>query len=96
MALTQIHSGVTSVGQIIKFPIEDTGILIVSNQNLDTTVYSSSLMVLRRDASASDADYVAMTPTLLLNNDNNYQILSTGSYALKFSTSTNVIISVMS
>ena len=90
----QVHNGAAVAGQRFNFAISDTGMVVVSNQALDSTPYSCELMVLRRAFSNNDADYVEMQPPLILDNDNNYQILATGEYSLRVTTSADIIVAV--
>lgn len=90
----EVHNGAATAGQIFKFAIADTGMVVVSNQALDATVYSCELLALRRTFTNADADYVPMMPSLVLDNDNNYQILATGDYAVRVTTSADIIVAV--
>lgn len=96
MALTTqvLVEGAVSLGQILKFDVEETGSVVISDLNLDDTPVACDLMILRRTFTGADSDYVVMTPVIPLNNANNYQVLGPGRYAVKVTTAAPMIITV--
>lgn len=93
--IEEIKNGPAVVGEILKFTIETTGKIVVSNQVVDSGIsYSCSLMTLRKTFTNADSDYVVMTPEIPLDKDNNYQQLGPGQYAIKVTTAADIIAAV--
>lgn len=91
----ELHNGPATAGELYGFTVEETGTVIVSDQNLDGANYSCDLMILRREVSNDNLDYVQMAPTIPLDNGNNYQVLGPGSYAVRVSTAADIIVTVI-
>lgn len=94
VSIEQLHSGPAVTGQLFKFEAPETAMVVVTNQNLDAVVYSCELLALRRNFSGSNDDYVPLKPNLVFDNDNNYQVVPTGSYAVKVTTSADIVVVV--
>ena len=94
MSILEKHNGTTIADQLIKFDVEGDALLVVSNQNNDATPYSANLCILRSTQGTADSDYLEMVPQIELGNDNNYQVITAGSYALKVVTAADIIVAV--
>jgi len=94
MSIIEKHNGDTISDQFLKFEVEKDALLVVSNQNNDATAYSCNLCILRSTQGTADSDYLEMVPQVELSNDNNYQVITAGSYALKVVTAANIIVAV--
>ena len=88
----EVHNGPVEPAQLIEFQIEKTGIVLVSNQNGDAQTFSLELLSTRRNMPEQASDYATVRPLIPFDNDNNYQVLTTGFYALRVLTANNIIV----
>ena len=91
----QKKEGAVASGELIKFTISDeAGKVVISNVNNGDDDFSFVLMGLRRNPTDSDDDFVELKPTMVFDNNINYQVLVAGNYALRAQISSNVIVVV--
>ena len=93
-AAREVQNGLVQSGDVIGFTISKTGLVVVSNASNDQGVFDLELLALRRNISNSTDDYAALKPSIPFDNDNNYQVLSPGFYALRVVTANNIIVTV--
>jgi len=89
----EIRNGAVAASEIVDFEIKETGMIVVSNVNNGSNPFSLDLLTLRR-VQTGDDDYAALTPAIPFNNDNNYQVLTSGFYALRAGSAGDLIITV--
>lgn len=77
-------------GQLVKFTLETGGTVVVTNKNLSGDPYSATIMAFRGTLdegetiqSSIESEFVALTPTLLIDNNQNGHVLTKGHYALR-------------
>ena len=91
---TEIHNGDVFNEDVFKFTIEDGGMVLVSNVGVANDPFDLNLSALRRNDTGTNEDYEELTPNIVFDLENNYQILGPGNYALTSQGTSNIIIVV--
>lgn len=93
MSVKFLLDGPVFAGTFVKFRLDETGTVFVTNKNLGSDPYSAAILAYRKGWSAqddiegaSDLDFVELQPNLTLSNDRNSQILTSGYYAVRVDT----------
>lgn len=96
MVINEVKNGTTTANELVRFTIESSGHVVISNQNNDATPFAGLLMAKRSVTGTADTDYVELKPDIVFNNNNNYQVLTPGEYAIKITTAADIIVAVTS
>lgn len=94
MVINEVKNGSTTVNELVRFTIENSGHVVISTQNNDATAFAGLLMARRSIVGNADSDYVELKPDIVFNNNNNYQVLTPGEYAIKITTAADIIVAV--
>lgn len=99
IAARTLNNAPVATGQLIKFAMNLTGTIYVTNKNFTGDPYQVTVMVFRGDLAegetvqdSNDDDFVALTPSVVLDNDLNSLPLTPGLYALHIDTDASLTI----